>query len=177
MLYLQDDRDDHRSASGLSLDIPFEVEPYFFFDHGPIHALFVTGVGHGLADDDSGFAYELDPFVGERQTALNDFGGGFQFTGGFIDRDDGQHYSVISQMLPIAQHQFVYPARARIVDQGASHRHLIHDLRAVFVELDGVATFGKHNTVARNSPIARGFGMAVKLAGFAVDRDQEFGPH
>src|SRR5215475_10788048 len=176
-LNFQHDRDDHRPAPGLSLNIPFEVESDLLLDDGPVHALFVAGVGHRLADDDSGPVQEIGAVVAQGQPALNDFGGGFHFARRLIDCDDGQHDSVISQVLPIAQHQLVYPARARIIDEGASNGGLVGDLRAVFVKLDNVAAFGQHNAVSGQSPFARGFGVAVELAGLAVDRDQEFRPH
>src|SRR5262245_54767819 len=177
MLNLEHDRDDHRPASGLSLNVAFEIEPDLFLDDGPIHALFVAGVGHGLADDDSCPAKELEAVVAYGQAALDDFGGGFQLARGLIDGDDGQHDSVISQVLPIPQHELVYTSRARIIYQGASHGRFVRDSRAGLVELDDVAALGEHDVVARDAPFAGGFGVAVKLAGLAVNRDQEFGPH
>jgi hypothetical protein len=80
-------------------------------------------------------------------------------------------------VLPVAQHQFVYPARARIIDQGAPHGGFVGDLRAVFVKLNDVAALGEHDAVAGNAPFARGLGVSVELTGLAVDRDQEFRSH
>src|SRR5262245_31119338 len=176
-LNLQHNRDDHRPAPGLSLNIPFEVESDFLLDDGPVHALFVAGVAHRFADHYSGPVQEIGAVVAQGQPALNDFRGGFHLARRLIDGDDGQNDPVVSQVLPIAQHQFVDPARARVIDQGAPHRGFVGDLRAVFVKLDDVAALGEHDAVPGDAPLARGLGVAIELAGLAVDRDQEFRSH
>src|SRR5262245_56412978 len=73
LLDLQNDRNDHRPASGLFLDIAFEIEPDFLLDHSPVDAFFVTRILDRLSHNCPGFLQENSSILAQCQTALDHF--------------------------------------------------------------------------------------------------------
>src|SRR6185369_381101 len=162
---------DQRALLRLLGNVALQVCANLLLNHTIVSLLLLAGDIERLHDYLAGSVHEA--ILSRRKPTAHDLRTGFYTAAKLVNRDDGQHDAILTEVAPVLDNKIFdhIGARARI-DAHAANVDPSRFARAQLIEFQNIATFNKDNVSYSAMHRPGHLGMELELTVFAVDRNE-----
>src|SRR6266566_8248414 len=169
--HFEDDGEDEGALGSLLVDVAFQVHADFFFDNAPVGLFLGVGLLDRPDDHVARAGDELLPVVAQK-AAGDDFRQRFDFSGVFVDGDDGHDDAVFGEMLPVANDELLDLFERAGIDQNAARRKRLPAISPLSGKFNWLPIFDEQDFSRHYAKLMRQGCVTKQMPVFAMNGDE-----